>query len=347
MKGSKHVVMTGRHADTLLLVAPLVAMLSGCTSIELGLGLRTRLDGVPVSSLSGSLSPGPTLAPGQSADLIVVATTTDGKQLLTVGAGHGEVLFDSFDFSASLVTVDGDGVVTVPADPRITDGSTPVIRVLAKGHPGVWTDVQVPLRYDIAYRADFSGRAGASGFDGLAGLDGMSGSSGSIDLTNPSAGGDGTDGSDGGNGDDGSPGQPGEAVHVWLTLAPSGQADRPPRLQARVASSTHEQFYLIDPAGGSLEVDANGGPGGAGGRGGRGGSGGAGGSGWPSGMAGRDGLSGRDGSPGSSGAAGAILVTVDPEADVYLDHLRLSNKDGNGRQGPAPVVRMEAVPALW
>jgi hypothetical protein len=144
---------------------------------------------------------------------------------------------DSFDFSASLVTVDRDGVVTVPADPRITDGYTPRIRVLANGHPGVWTDVQVPLRYDIAYRANFSGRAGASGFDGLDGLDGMSGSSGSIDLNNPSPGGNGTDGSNGGNGGDGSPGQPGDVVHAWLTVAPSGEADGPPRLQARVASS--------------------------------------------------------------------------------------------------------------
>jgi hypothetical protein len=339
--------MTRRLARTLLLVAPLVAMLSGCTSIELALGVRTRLDSVPISSLSGSLSPGPALAPGQSARLIIVATTTDGKQLLTVGAGHGEVLFDSFDFSASLVTVDRDGVVTVPADPRITDGYTPRIRVLAQGHPGVWTDVQVPLRYDIAYRANFSGQAGASGFDGLDGLDGMSGSSGSIDLNNPSAGGNGTDGSDGGNGGDGSSGQPGEAVHVWLTVAPSGEADRLPRLQARVASSTHEQFYLIDSAGGSLEVDANGGPGGAAGRGGRGGRGGAGGSGWPGGMAGHDGLDGHDGSPGAPGAAGTILVSVDPEADVYLDHLRLSNKDGDRRQGPAAVVRIEPVPAMW
>ncbi len=64
-------------------------------------------------------------------------------------------------------------------------------------------------------------------------------------------------------------------------------------------------------------------------------------------MAGHDGLNGHDGSLGAPGAAGTILVSVDPEADVYLDHLRLSNKDGNGRQGPAAVVRVEPVPALW
>ena len=184
-------MITVRYARPLVLAGALGATLSGCTSIGLALGLLTRLDDVPVSGLSASLSPGPALAPGQSARLIVVVTTTDGRQLVTVGAGEGDVVFDSFDFSASLVTVDRDGVVTVPADRRITDGYTPRIRVLAKGHPGGWADVDVPLRYDVAYRADFSGRAGASGFDGRAGLDGMSGSPGSIDLNNPSAGGNG------------------------------------------------------------------------------------------------------------------------------------------------------------
>ena len=300
-----------------------------------------------MSSLSASLSQGPALAPGQSAQLVVVAAATDGKQLVTVGAGHGDVVFDSFDFSASLVTVDRDGVVTVPADPRITEGYTPRIRVLTKGHPDVWADVDVPLRYDVAYRADFSGKAGANGFDGADGLSGMSGSSGSIDLNNPSPGGNGSDGSNGGDGGNGSPGEPGEAVHAWLTVAPAATTGGPPRLQARVASSTHEQFYLIDPAGGSLEVDANGGPGGPGGRGGRGGSGGAGGQGWPSGMSGNNGSNGLDGFAGAPGAAGTIVVSVDPKADGYLDHLRLSNKDGAGRQGSAAVVRVEPVPALW
>src|SRR5205807_39971 len=52
----------GPPRSHLVLVAPLVATLSGCTSIDLALGLRTRLASVPVSSLSASLSPGPALA---------------------------------------------------------------------------------------------------------------------------------------------------------------------------------------------------------------------------------------------------------------------------------------------
>jgi hypothetical protein len=75
-------------------------------------------------------------------------------------------------------------------------------------------------------------------------------------------------------------------VHVWVTLA-SGERTL---LQVRAASSKRDQFFLIDPNGGSLSVDANGGPGGRGGAGGEGGRGGSGGSGFPPGVpgAGRD-----------------------------------------------------------
>ena len=49
----------------------------------------------------------------------------------------------------------------------------------------------MPVRYDVAYDANLSGRAGAAGTPGFDGTDGMPGSSGSIDPSNPSAGGDG------------------------------------------------------------------------------------------------------------------------------------------------------------
>ncbi|HMI51704.1 MAG TPA: hypothetical protein VK525_09335, partial [Candidatus Saccharimonadales bacterium] len=64
-----------------------------------------RLDKVPVTALSATLSPDPGLAPGKSGRLIITATTSDAKQLVTVGAGHGNVLFDSFTFTATTVTV--------------------------------------------------------------------------------------------------------------------------------------------------------------------------------------------------------------------------------------------------
>jgi len=335
------------RARALLLAASVAATFTGCTNIELAFGLRTRLDNIPIDSLSARITPGPRLAPGQSAHVIVVATTRDGRQLATAGAGQGDVLLDSYVFSSSLVSVDEDGLVTMPADPRITDGQTPHVQITLKSSPQLFADLDVPLRYDVAYRSDFSGGTGANGFDGNDGLDGMMGSDGSTDPDHLAPGGNGSDGSNGSDGGEGFPGAAGEAVHIWLTLAPTLESRATPRLQARVEGTTRKLFYLIDAAGGSLEITANGGAGGSGGRGGRGGRGGAGGIGWPAGSPGHDGLDGHSGFDGTPGASGTIAVSVDPKASSFITCLHLFNKDGSGRAGPAPIVHIEPVGPLW
>jgi hypothetical protein len=296
-----------------------------------------------VTALSASLSPEPGLSPGKSGRLVIIATTSDGKQWVTVGPGHGKVLFDSFTFEATIATVDKKGIVSLPADPRISETAMPHVRITAIGHPDINAELDIPVRYDIAFTANFSGRAGSQGLDGLNGLDGTAGSNGSIDGTNPSPGGNGTNGSKGGDGDNGKPGQPGEIVHVWVTL----KAADPPLLQVRAASSTHEQLFLVSTNGGTLTVSANGGSGGAGGSGGRGGRGGAGGIGWPPGLSGNDGLNGWDGHSGSGGAAGTITVSMDPQAQGFADRLHFSNKSGDGAPGPPPIVGIETVPPIW
>ncbi len=105
--------------------------LGGCSELGVLLGMRTRLDKLPVTSISSSMvgkaGPITALAPGGSARLVVVATTQDGKQLVTAGAGKGNVLLDSFVFTANLAQVDKRGKVSLPADPRITDGKVPII----------------------------------------------------------------------------------------------------------------------------------------------------------------------------------------------------------------------------
>ena len=320
-----------------------VLALEGCESIAIGLHLRTRLDRVPVTGLAASLSPQLALSPGGRGRLVIIADTADGQKLATVGPGQGKVLFDSFSYEAQVVQVDRKGVVSLPADPRISDGRVPHVHISALGHPEAVTDLDIPVRYDVAFAAHFSGRAGSSGMDGINGSDGMAGTSGSIDLTNPSAGGNGSDGSDGGDGSNGGDGEPGQAVHVWVTLRPGPR----PLLQVRAASSAHAEFFLVDPAGGTLSIDANGGQGGRGGSGGRGGRGGSGGTGFPNGFAGHDGRNGFDGHPGNGGAAGTIVVTVDPQAQPFLNLLQLSNKSGSGRPGPTPQVHVETVAALW
>jgi hypothetical protein len=319
----------------------------GCASIEVGLGLRMRLDKVPVTALSATLSPDPGLSPGKSGRLIITATTSDAKQLVTVGAGHGKVLFDSFTFTATTVTVNKKGVVSLAADPRVSEGASPQIHIAVVGHPDVTTDLGIPVRYDVAFAANFAGSAGFKGIDGLDGLAGSSGSDGSVDIGNPSAapsaGGPGGDGTNGEDGRDGDAGQPGEAVHVWMTLK-SGDH---PMLQVRAASKTRTQLFLIDPSGGSLTVNASGGAGGAGGSGGRGGRGGSGGSGFPPGFSGQNGRDGFDGHAGADGVAGTIIVSVGSQAQPYLSKLQLINKSGGGAPGPKPEIRIETVAPIW
>jgi hypothetical protein len=324
-------------------IAILLSVTVGCTSIEVAIGLKTRLDDVPVTGLAATLIPGPALAPGESARLVLTASTADGKKLVTEGPGHGTVVYESFVFTATVAQVDKQGVVSLSADPRLSDGKTPKVHIGVIGHPDVVADIEVPVHYNVAYTADYSGRAGSSGFNGLDGSTGMSGSTGSMDPDHPSPGGNGSAGGDGGNGQDGGAGEDGKAVQVWMTRKPEPYL----LLQVRVVSEGHEQYFLLDPAGGTLAVRADGGRGGSGGRGGHGGAGGAGGIGTPNGMSGSSGQDGRNGNDGPPGAAGSIVVSVDPQAQPFLDRLRLSNTNGNGAPGPAPQIRVVPVAPLW
>jgi len=96
-----------------------------------------------------------------------------------------------------------------------------------------------------------------------------------------------------------------------------------------------------DPRGGSLTVNASGGARGAGGSAGRGSRGGSGGSGFPPGFSGQNGRNGCNGHAGADGAAGTIVVSVDNQAQPYLNTLQLINKSGGGATGPEPEIRIE------
>jgi hypothetical protein len=89
-----------------------ILMLSGCSSLAVMLGLRVRLDKIPVATLSARLvsnrdaSKSVTgLGPGQSARLIIVATDTSGKTYITVGAGNGKVALDNYTLTAEVVQI--------------------------------------------------------------------------------------------------------------------------------------------------------------------------------------------------------------------------------------------------
>ncbi len=320
-----------------ILAASLFA-LSGCTAVKVKMGWKVYLDRTPVASIQASLPKGPAIAPGQKSPLVVVFTEPDGKVLQTEGQGHGKVMWKDLTVTGTVVSANQKGILSLPKDPRISDGKEGHVTITVPSHPDLRAELDVPLRYDIKYAASFSGRRGFSGVNGLDGMDGTSGSTGSMDPNNPSPGGNGTDGTDGSNGEDGGRGGDAPPVQVRIALRSGSH----PLLQISVSAEKHTKFYLVDPQGGSLAVNADGGPGGSGGKGGRGGLGGSGGMGSPSGSSGRDGLSGHDGSDGPAGNGGSITVTYDPAAKPFLAALHLSNSNG-----PHPVFTEEPVAPLW
>lgn len=313
-----------------------------CLAVAALAGCYTRLDDKPITSISASIGAPSGLGPGQSTQLTIAARTSDGKQLTTVGSGKGDVAFSSFALSGELVSVSDRGILTLVDDPRLIEGNTPHLHIATVGHPDVVADLTIPVRYDVAYRANFGG---AQGLDGRPGRDGERGTNGTdgSDPNNPRPGGDGSPGGNGGRGGDGQDGDPGQATQVWLTVRPGDH----PMLEARVLSYAQEKFYLIDPKGGSLLVDVSGGAGGRAGDGGFGGIGGKGGDGSPGGRYGPDGERGRPGRPGRGGAPGSITVWVDPAAVPYLGTLQTSVWSGDGVPGPDPQIVTAPVPLLW
>ena len=312
--------------------------LTGCTRIKVKLGMKVYLDKIPITSMQASLPKGPGIAPGEKSPLVVVLTQPDGKTLQTEGAGHGKVRWKDLRVTATVAKVNQKGVLSFADDPRVSDGKLAHVSITVPSHPGLHAELDIPVRYNVKFVANFSGSSGSSGFNGSDGTDGSSGSMGSIDPNNPSAGGDGGNGSNGSDGQDGGAGGDAPAVQVLVALRPG---DRP-LLQVSVAATGQPKLYLVDPQGGSLTINADGGSGGAGGKGGRGGRGGSGGIGTPNGHDGSNGSDGRNGFDGSSGRGGSITVTYDPQAQPFLTAIHLSN-----RGGPRPVFREEAVAPLW
>ena len=100
-----------RYRIGAIMMAVMLVSGSGCSALAVRLGLRTRLDSVPVTSLAASMvsrhdsSVVAALGPGQSARLVVVATTNAGERFSTVGAGNGKVAFDNYTIEATTVQV--------------------------------------------------------------------------------------------------------------------------------------------------------------------------------------------------------------------------------------------------
>jgi hypothetical protein len=321
-----------------------VVLLSGCDSMGVALHMRTRLDKLPVTAVSAKLSPQESLTPGKSGRLVLVASGADGKTWTTVGTNHGDVLFDSYKLEATVAKVNANGVVSLPADPRLSNGKAVSVHITVVGHPDVQTDLSIPVKYNAPFTAHFPGASGNEGMSGIDGMSGMDGSPGSVAPTNPQAGGNGGNGQDGSPGGNGTDGWPGQTVRVSVTLQPGPT----PLIQVRAKGDRDEQYFLIDPEGGSLTLDAYGGSGGRAGKGGKGGHGGSGGIGSPNGISGNPGLDGSDGHAGSDGKPGKIIVTIDPAAAAFRDRLRFATQRGTApAAGAGAEFHTESVPPLW
>lgn len=329
-----------RRSGAACLVATFSFWLTGCAAIQVHI-LRSKvyLNTVPATAMQVSLPKGPGIAPGDRLPLVVTFTTADGKVFTTEGAGHGKILWQDLKLSATVAGVNNKGVLSLPSDPRLSDGKLPHVTVTAPSHPALKAEMDVPLRYDRSFAAMFEGNSGLNGADGSDGIDGSSGMMGSTDPDHPEAGGDGTDGTNGSDGQNGEDGSDGPSVLVRVTLRQGSQA---PLLQIAVLAERKLTMFLVDPNGGSLTVKSAAGDGGSGGKGGRGGRGGSGGIGTPDGQDGHDGLDGNDGLSGSPGHDGQITVIYDPKVQPFLSAIRLPKSSG-----PAPVFREEPVGPLW
>ncbi|HEY5029575.1 MAG TPA: hypothetical protein VIK39_14280 [Candidatus Angelobacter sp.] len=176
--------------------------LAGCSPVQVRLGMKVYLDKITVTSMEAKLANGTAIAPGEKLPLVVAFTQPDGQILMTEGVGHGKVLWKDLQVTASVVKASKKGIVSLPQDPRISDGKVAHIAITVPSHPDLHAEFDILVRYDQNYVTNFSGSSGSSGMNGSDGTDGSSGSMGSMDPDHPSAGGDGSDGGSGSNGSD-------------------------------------------------------------------------------------------------------------------------------------------------
>src|ERR1700721_1637219 len=141
--------------------------LTACTSVKVKLGMKVYLAKTPVASIAVSLPKGPGIAPGEKSPLVVVVTETSGKTLQTEGAGKGKVMWKDLTVTATVATVNQKGVLTLPKDPRISDGKLVHISIAVPSHPDIRSaELDIPVRYNYAFVSNYSGSPGSSGMNG-------------------------------------------------------------------------------------------------------------------------------------------------------------------------------------
>lgn len=230
MSTTVSVMQALRRPGLLALAAAVV--LAGCTEMKIKMGMTMLVAKLPVNQMEVHLAKPQGVGPGQNASLVVTFGGPNGQSWRTEGAGGGAIMWEDLTIASTIATYNNDGTVSLPVDPRLSDGKTGHVVVTLAFNPNLRAEADVPTRYDLKYFADFNGNRGSSGSNIRGGRDG----------------------SQGGNAPD---------VTIRLVMHPG---DRKLIEAAVQPVGGEETFYLIDPSGGSLSVSADGGPGGAGDR---------------------------------------------------------------------------------
>jgi hypothetical protein len=151
--------------------------LSGCAVFSPKVDLKK----IPVASIEATQANGTGIAPGDKSPLVVTVTEANGKQLKTEGKGKGPVRWRDLAVTSTVASANNKGVLALSKDPRDSEGKLPHVTIAVPSHPDVKAvDLDIPVRYDRAFKISFSGSSGSSGWDGQDGSDGSNGSTGSI-----------------------------------------------------------------------------------------------------------------------------------------------------------------------
>ena len=135
--------------------------------------MRVHLAKIPVTTMEASLPNGPAVAPGESSPLVVTFTDANGKDVGDRGKGQRQDSLVRSHGHASVVTVNKKGVLSLPHDPRKSDGKTGQVEISVPSHPEMHASLTVPVRYNYPFVANFNGSNGSSGANGTDGMDGV------------------------------------------------------------------------------------------------------------------------------------------------------------------------------
>jgi len=157
-----------------LALAPAV-VLAGCTQMKIDMGMRMNVAKLPVNRMEVHLAKPQGVGPGQKASLVVTFTGPNGQTWRTEGAGRGAIMWEALTITSTVATYNNDGTVSLPLDPRMSDGRTGHVVVTLAFNPDLRAEADIPTRYDLNYYADFNGNSGSSGNNVPGGRDGSSG----------------------------------------------------------------------------------------------------------------------------------------------------------------------------